>query len=61
MHKTSRITLICLAFQLATLTAIQAQIVTHGPVVGGVTESTAQVLLRTDQAASVALRWGDGS
>lgn len=45
-------------FQLVTLAAINAQVLTHGPVGGGVTESTAQVLVRTDQAASVALRWG---
>jgi alkaline phosphatase D len=30
----------------------------HGPVVGGVTAQTANVFVRTDQAASVALRYG---
>jgi len=34
------------------------QVLTHGPVVGGVTAASANVFVRTDQAASVALRYG---
>src|SRR5256885_16217810 len=34
------------------------QVLTHGPVVGGVTGSEAKVFVRTDQAGSVALRYG---
>ncbi len=34
------------------------QVLTHGPVVGGVTSSNANVFVRTDQAASVVLRYG---
>ena len=35
-----------------------AQVLTHGPVVGGVTATDAKVFVRTDQSASVALRYG---
>jgi len=34
------------------------QVLTHGPVVGGVTASDANVFVRTDQAASIMLRYG---
>jgi hypothetical protein len=34
------------------------QVLTHGPVVGGVTSSSANVFVRTDQAASVVLWYG---
>src|SRR5450432_408089 len=34
------------------------QVLTHGPVVGGVTDSGANIFVRTDQAASVAIRYG---
>ncbi|PYK10124.1 MAG: hypothetical protein DME65_10660, partial [Verrucomicrobia bacterium] len=37
---------------------VLAQMLTHGPVVGGVTSSEASVFLRTDQNASVALCYG---
>ena len=37
---------------------VLAQVLTHGPVVGGVTSSKARVFLRTDQNASVALCYG---
>jgi alkaline phosphatase D len=37
---------------------VLAQVLTHGPVVGGVTSSKARVFLRTDQEASVALCYG---
>src|SRR5438093_840241 len=36
----------------------QGQVLTHGPVVGGVTASEANVFVRTEQEASVALRYG---
>lgn len=35
-----------------------AQVLTHGPVVGGVTDTAAQIFVRSDQAASVVLRYG---
>ena len=35
-----------------------AQVLTHGPVVGGVTSSEAKVFVRTNQSASVALQFG---
>ena len=38
--------------------ATLGQVLTHGPVVGGVTASTANVFVRTDQAGSVSLRYG---
>ena len=34
------------------------QVLTHGPVIGGVTPSKARVFVRTDAAANVALRYG---
>ncbi|HEY5443056.1 MAG TPA: hypothetical protein VIJ87_01010, partial [Pyrinomonadaceae bacterium] len=34
------------------------QVLTHGPVVGGVTDSTANVFVRTDQAATVEIHYG---
>jgi alkaline phosphatase D len=37
---------------------VLAQVLTHGPVVGGVTSSEARVFVRTDQNASVALCYG---
>jgi alkaline phosphatase D len=37
---------------------VLAQVLTHGPVVGGVTSSKARVFLRTDQESSVALCYG---
>ena len=39
-------------------TSANAQILTRGPVVGGVSESEAKVFVRTDQASSVVLRYG---
>src|ERR1051325_5247205 len=36
----------------------EAAVLTHGPVVGGVTSSNAAVFVRTDQPASVAIRYG---
>lgn len=46
-----------LAIQLASVSCLSAQVMTHGPVVGGVTDTTAQIFMRTDQAASVSIRW----
>ena len=37
------------------------QILTHGPVVGGVTDTVANVFVRTDQAATVALQYSTDS
>jgi alkaline phosphatase D len=37
---------------------VSAQVLTHGPVVGGVTSSEARVFVRTNQAANVALCYG---
>ena len=39
----------------------EAQVLTHGPVVGAVTASEAKVFVRTDSAANVALRYGTDS
>src|SRR5262245_5559409 len=44
--------------QIMTVGLIFGQVLTHGPVVGGVTSSSANVFVRTDQAASVVLRYG---
>ena len=52
---------ICIAGALAQIVQPRlspAQVLTHGPVVGGVTSSGAQVFVRSNQAASVALRYG---
>jgi hypothetical protein len=37
---------------------VLAQVLTHGPVVGGVTSSKAKVFVRTDQETNVALCYG---
>ena len=47
--------------QIVTGELAMGQVLTHGPVVGGVTDSKARVLIRTDQAASVVLRYGTDS
>ena len=44
--------------QIMTAGLAFSQVLTHGPVVGGVTSSSANVFVRTDQAASVVLRYG---
>lgn len=49
---------ICWSLQILTVGLAQGQVLTHGPVVGGVTATTANVFVRTDQAASVVLRYG---
>src|SRR5438105_7700914 len=43
--------------QIVTSHLLPAQVLTHGPVVGGVTASGANVFVRTDQVANVALRY----
>lgn len=43
--------------QIMTAGLALGQVLTHGPVVGGVTASGAKVFVRTDQAASVVLRY----
>src|SRR6476659_1747753 len=37
---------------------VSAQVLTHGPVVGGVTRAEAKVFVRSDQAATVVVRYG---
>nr|MBA3353703.1 alkaline phosphatase D family protein [Blastocatellia bacterium] len=44
--------------QMMTMSLAWSQVLTHGPVVGGVTASSANVFVRTNQGASVALRFG---
>jgi phosphodiesterase/alkaline phosphatase D-like protein len=44
--------------QLALANVLAAQVLTHGPVVGGVTDTGAKVFARTDVAATVAIRYG---
>ena len=41
-----------------TVSSTLGQTLTHGPVVGGVTDSTANVFLRARQVATVAVRYG---
>jgi alkaline phosphatase D len=47
--------------QIMTAGLALGQVMTHGPVVGGVTASKANVFVRTDQATSVLLRYGTNS
>ena len=47
-----------LAIQIVAIGFTEAQMLTHGPVVGGVTASDAKVFVRTDTTASVTLRFG---
>ena len=49
---------ISLLAQIMTAGLAFGQVLTHGPVVGGVTDSSANVFVRTDQETSVALRYG---
>src|ERR1043166_8328468 len=44
--------------QIITASLALSQVLTHGPVVGGATASTANVFVRTDQEANVALWYG---
>jgi hypothetical protein len=44
--------------QMMTADVALSQVLTHGPVAGGITASTANVFVRTDQEATVALSYG---
>ena len=50
--------LLFFALLLFSSPAGRGQVLTHGPVVGGVTPSEANVFIRTDTAATVTLRYG---
>jgi phosphodiesterase/alkaline phosphatase D-like protein len=58
MNLPLRIVTICGATVNLLTAALPAQVLTHGPVVGGVTSTEAKVFVRTDTAATVALRYG---
>jgi alkaline phosphatase D len=49
---------VCVFANVVAVHPVLTQTLTHGPVVGGVTSSKANVFLRTDQAARVALCYG---
>jgi alkaline phosphatase D len=55
--KTRFVSVLVLA-QMMTRSLALGQVLTHGPIVGGVTASNANVFVRTDQPASVVLRYG---
>ncbi len=57
MKNPRRIVRLGVALSLLLTTPAPAQILTHGPVVGGVTATEAKVFVRTDLAANVALRY----
>ncbi len=44
--------------QLAGVEFVSGQVLTHGPVVGGVSSSEAKVFVRTDKTANIQLRYG---
>src|SRR6476660_6565189 len=44
--------------QLAGVEFMSGQVLTHGPLVGGVSSSGAKVFVRTSQAANIQLRYG---
>lgn len=46
-----------LTFSFFSSDRAEAQVLTHGPVVGGVTDTQANVFVRTDQAATVSLQY----
>src|SRR5437870_5733784 len=50
--------LLCFVTQVIVTDSLLGQVLTHGPVVGGVTADSAKVFLRTDKGASVVLRYG---
>lgn len=58
IHKTLKRAALCIFFQLFGIALISGQTLTHGPVVGGVTSSTAKIFIRTSQNASVQIRYG---
>jgi alkaline phosphatase D len=49
---------VCVVANVIAVGSALTQTLTHGPVIGGVTSSKANVFLRTDEAASVALCYG---
>src|SRR5262245_56181510 len=51
---------VAIAGLLSLLSPIQARaaVLTHGPVVGGVTASTARIFVRTDAPGAVSIRYG---
>ncbi len=57
-HSAARSQAIAFFFVLLSVVPAWSQILTHGPVVGGVTSSEAKVFVRTSAAATVALRYG---
>src|SRR5438105_9097348 len=58
MKKEFRLIVGCALVQVITTSLALGQVLTHGPVVGGVTASAARVFVRSDQAASVLVRYG---
>lgn len=57
MKASRRVLALATASHLALTVMLHGQILTHGPVVGGVTDSEAKVFVRTDQAATVAIQY----
>jgi alkaline phosphatase D len=57
-HRDRLLSLLCLTQALAISEAMGQAALTHGPVVGGVTASSANVFVRTNQETTVALRYG---
>ena len=58
MNPRSALIIALLTVEMVATGQASGQVLTHGPVVGGVTGSEAKVFVRTDQAGSVALRYG---
>jgi len=58
IQKTFKNRAVCIFVQLVGAGFLSAQTLTHGPVVGGVTSSTANVFVRTDKNARVQIRYG---
>jgi alkaline phosphatase D len=57
-QSSAKLVVSALVFLLCSLTFARAASVTHGPVVGGVTSSSAVVFVRTSDVATVSLRYG---
>src|SRR5262249_15440621 len=58
IQKTFKSTAICTFLQFIGVGFLSAQSLSLGPVVGGVTSSTANVFVRTDNSARVQIRYG---
>ena len=58
IQNTFKHTAICICLQLLGIGLLPAQSLSHGPVVGGVSSSSANVFVRTNKSASVQLRYG---